>query len=381
MHYPRPVSTGSTLSATQPDSKWNREHPYPARLRSQHALTSVAAIKQVHHVEVDLGDSGLHYLPGDTLAFRIENDPALVDEILQVCGLTGNEELAAALRTRYEVTQAHAGFYKHYAAFCSNTSLQELVADGKRLRAYMEHRQIVDVLREFPTNLTAEQLLSCLRNLQDRQYSIASSQRITPDSVSLTVGLLQFSHDGLPRSGAGSGYLADRISPATTLQVYVVSNANFRLPEDPATPIIMIGPGTGIAPFRAFLQERQAVGATGRNWLLTGNRRRAEDFLYGSELEAWQRSGLLTRLDVAFSREGPGKVYVQDLLQQHAAEVFAWLQDGAFVYVCGDAKHMAEDVQKALLALVEHQGRLDAAAARQYLVALRQQKRYQRDVY
>lgn len=369
------------MSAPQSDSPWNREHPYPARLRNQYALTTAAAVKQVHHVEVDLGYSGLHYLPGDTLAFRIENDPALVDEVLQLCGIAGNGELAELLRTRYELTQAHPGFYKHYAACCSNAALQALVADAKQLRSYMEHRQIVDVLREFPATLTPEQLLSCLRQLQDRQYSIASSQRMTPDSVSLTVGLLQFSHDGRARSGAGSGYLSQRTTAATTLQVYVVNNPNFRLPDDPAAPVIMIGPGTGIAPFRAFLQERQATGATGRNWLFTGNRRRSEDFLYGNELTAWQQSGLLTRLDAAFSREGPDKTYVQHLLQQHAADVFAWLQNGAYLYVCGDAKHMAEDVQKALLALVEQEGKLDAAAARQYLVGLRQHKRYQRDVY
>lgn len=369
------------LSAPQPDSTWNREHPYPTHLRSQHALTAAAAVKQVHHIEVELGDSGLQYLPGDTLAVRIENDPALATEVLQLCGLAADGELAHALTTRYELTQAHPGFYKHYAACCTNTALQALVADAKQLRTFMEHRQIVDVLREFPATLTAEQLLSCLRHLQDRQYSIASSQRVTPESVSLTVGLLQFSHDGKPRSGAGSGYLSQRVTATSTLHVYVISNANFRLPEDQAAPVIMVGPGTGIAPFRAFLQERQASGATGRNWLLCGNRHRNEDFLYGDELTAWQKSGLLTRLDLAFSRDQPEKIYVQHLLRQQAAEVFAWLQDGAHLYVCGDAKHMAEDVQKALLALIEQQGRMDAAAARQYLLGLRQQKRYQRDVY
>ena len=369
------------LSATQPDSTWNRDHPYPARLRSQYPLTSAAAVKQVHHVEIELGDSGLHYLPGDTLAVRIENDPALAAEVLELCGLTGDAELAHLLTIRYELTQAHPGFYKHYASCCHNAVLQDLVADPVKLRSYMEHRQIVDVLREFPANLTADQLLSCLRQLQDRQYSIASSQRLMPDAVALTVGLVQFSHDGHARSGAGSSYLSQRVTAASRLQIYVNSNANFRLPEDPAAPVIMIGPGTGIAPFRAFLQERQATGAVGRNWLFSGNRHRNEDFLYGSELTAWKQSGLLTRLDVAFSRDQPERIHVQHLLQQHAADVFAWLQDGAHVYVCGDAKHMAEDVQKALLALIEQQGRLDANAARQYLVGLRQHKRYQRDVY
>ncbi len=195
------------------------------------------------------------------------------------------------------------------------------------------------------------------------------------------MGLLQFSSQGVNRTGAGSSYLAERVSADVRVPVYVISNPNFRLPPDPATPIIMIGPGTGIAPFRAFLQERQSLGETGPHWLLAGNRHRHEDFLYGDELLHWQHSGLLTRFDVAFSRDQPEKIYVQDLLQQHAADIYGWLQDGAHLYVCGDAKHMAEDVQKMLLQIIEQQSGLDATVARQYLVTLRQQKRYQRDVY
>jgi len=354
---------------------------YPARIaRTQH-LTAASAVKQVLHVEIDLGDSGLHYQPGDTLALRIENDPALVDEILALCGLGSDSELRQSLQCDYELTQVHAGFFKHYAAVCADPRLQQLANDTRLLRGYMEHRQIVDVLHEFPAPLSAGQLRGCLRRLQERQYSIASSQRVLPTAVALTVGLLQFRHDGHLRSGAGSGYLSQRLTVGSALQVRVVDNANFRLPADSATPIIMIGPGTGIAPFRAFLQQRQSIGAAGRNWLLAGNRRRDEDFLYGDELLAWQRNGLLTRLDTAFSRDQADKLYVQHLLLQHGAEVFAWLQQGAHLYVCGDARHMAEDVQKALLQLVESHGALSGDAARQYLIGLRQQKRYQRDVY
>lgn len=368
-------------SAPPHSSPWNREHPYPARLLNQRSLTTAAAIKQVHHVEIGLGDSGLQYQCGDTLAIRIENDLLLVQEILQLCGLSGDAGMTQALLREYELTQVHAGFFKHFAGYCADPQLQLLAADSKLLRSYMEHKQIVDVLREFPSRLTAEQLRGCLRRLQDRQYSIASSPLVKPDSVELTVGLLQFSHDGHVREGAGSGFLSHRVDNATPLLVHVVSNANFRLPAASEVPVIMIGPGTGIAPFRGFLQQRQASGASGRNWLLTGFRSHDQDFLYGDELLAWQQNGLLARLDVAFSRDQASKVYVQHLLQQQAGAIYQWLQEGAHLYVCGDARHMAEDVQKTLLDIIGQQGRMDAAAARQYLVKLRQDQRYQRDVY
>lgn len=378
--------SGKCLSDSAPPNapnpaQWNREHPYSARLAHKRPLTSAAAFKQVLHVEIDLGDSGIHWQPGDTLAIRIENDPALVQEVLDLCGLATDTALARALRQDYELTQVHAGFFKHYAGCNPDTQLLQLAADVRSLRPYMEHRQIVDVLREFPATLTADQLRGCLRNLQQRQYSIASSHRVNPTLVALTIGLLAFDHEGHLRRGAGSGFLAERATTATPLSVHVVSNPNFRLPTDPGTPIIMIGPGTGIAPFRAFLQERASLGQSGRNWLLAGNRRRDEDFLYGDELLAWQRSGLLSRLDTAFSRDQAEKIYVQQLLLLHGGEVFSWLQQGAHLYVCGDARHMAEDVQKALLQVVEQHGSLTPEAARQYLISLRQQQRYQRDVY
>ncbi len=362
-------------------SHWNRDHPFAARLLHKRVLTSPQAVKQVVHVELDLGDSGLQYLPGDTVALRVENDPVLVREILELCGLADDHVLKQALLRDHEITQVHPGFFKHYAAFCADPALQQLANDSKQLRLYMEHKQIVDVLRDFPAQPSADQLRSCLRRLQERQYSIASSQTQSPTAVALTVGVVQFDSHGHVRQGAASGFLADRVTPATPLLIHIVSNANFRLPADASTPIIMIGPGTGIAPFRAFLQHRQCSGMPGRNWLFAGNRRRADDFLYGDELLAWQKNGFLTRLDVAFSRDQIDKIHVQHLLLQQAPLVYQWLQEGAYVYVCGDARHMAEDVQKALLLLLEQQGGLGPEAARQYLVSLRQQQRYQRDVY
>jgi sulfite reductase (NADPH) flavoprotein alpha-component len=271
----------SVLLAKPPTTFWNREQPYVAHLHEHRALTTPAAVKQVRHIEIELGDSGITYEPGDTLAIRIQNDPTLAAEIMSACGLTDTPALLTSLQQQYELTQVHPGFFKHYGIYCQHPGLQQLLADSKQLRGYLEHKQILDVLQDFPAALTAEQLLSCLRHLQDRQYSIASSQRVTPHTVALTVGLVQFSNHGAARSGAGSSFLSERVVPATPLPVYVVANPNFRLPLDPATAVIMIGPGTGIAPFRAFLQERHSIGASGRHWLLAGNRRRSEDFLYG----------------------------------------------------------------------------------------------------
>jgi sulfite reductase (NADPH) flavoprotein alpha-component len=379
-----PVSDAVPAAIPQPLAGWNREHPYLAAIARQQVLNSADAIREVRHLELDLGDSDLRYEPGDTVGIVIENDPTLVAEMLAACGVCDTAEntaLKQQLLQQYEITQVHPGFLKHYSALCQHPALAALQADSKALRSFMEHRQIIDVLREFTTPLSGEQLLSCLRQLQPRQYSIASSQRQAPNTVALTVGILRFSANGRVRAGAGSSYLAERVAPSQRLPIYFVNNPNFRLPIDPATPILMIGPGTGIAPFRAFLQERAATGATGKNWLFCGNRSRAQDFLYADELLAYQHSGLLTRLDLAFSRDQPAKIYVQHLLQQHAAEVFAWLQAGAYVYVCGDAKHMAEDVQTTLLTIIAEQGKLEPSAARQYLVKLRQEKRYQRDVY
>src|SRR5690606_23081629 len=231
-----------------------------------------------------------------------------------------------------------------------------------------------------PGNIDAPAFLSCLRRLTPRQYSIASSQRQRMHSVELCVGQVVYEQDDALRKGAGSVYLGYRVHIGDRVPVFVVPNPNFRLPEDPDASVIMIGPGTGIAPFRAFLQERESTAARGRNWLLSGNPHRATDYLYGEELEAWKATGLLTKLDLAFSRDQAEKRYVQHCLLEQSAEVFAWLEQGASLYVCGDARRMAEDVQQALLRIIATEGGLDDAGARQYLVRLRQQKRYQRDV-
>ena len=368
----------------------SREHPYPALLVSQRRLTAVASSKDVRHIEFDLGDSGLAYVPGDTLGVWVGNDPALVTAVLDTCGLEptqgvtvdgGAHTLEAALLHKFELTQAHPGFIKHYAEASAHPELARLTADTKALRAYLDHRQIIDVLKQFPARITAGQLLACLRHMTPRQYSIASSPLIDPRRVALTVNMVRYQQDAETRVGAASGYFGWRVHEGDRVPVFVVSNPNFRLPADPATPVIMIGPGTGIAPFRAFLQQRAAQKASGDNWLFFGSPHRATDFMYESELDGYRADGTLRRLDLAFSRDQAEKVYVQQRMLEQAAQLFAWLQRGAFLYVCGDARHMAEDVQQALLAIIAQQGNMDTAAARQYLVKLRQDKRYQRDVY
>ena len=275
-------------------------------------------------------------------------------------------------------------FLTAYGALADSGKLAGLLAAGSEdaLRAYLAGRQIIDVVQEFPVpGLTAEQFVGLLRRLPPRLYSLASSLAAGPDEAHITVAAVRYETLGRQRLGVASGWLADRVQPGDTVPVFIEHNDNFRLPASADAPVIMVGPGTGVAPFRAFLQEREATGAGGRNWLLFGDRHFHTDFLYQTDWQAWHKGGLLTRLDVAFSRDQADKVYVQQRLRERAAEVYAWLQDGAHVYVCGDATAMAPDVHAALRGIVAAEGRLDTDAAEEYLRELSRNRRYQRDIY
>ena len=374
-------------------SQYNKQQPFAAELYTNQKITGRDSAKDVRHIEISLEGSGLTYLPGDALGVYFENDPVIVAELLSLTGLEGAAQvnlanqsvsLAEALTGQLELTQSYPAFVEKYAAATGNAALQQLAADKTALRSYLALRQIIDIVRDYPvttTAINAQQLVDALRKQQPRLYSIASSQAEVEDEVHLTVAVVRYDAFGQPHYGGASGYLAERLAEGDKVRVFVEQNNNFRLPADDDTPVIMVGPGTGIAPFRAFLQERDARGATGKNWLFFGNPHFTQDFLYQTELQGYLKQGLLSKLDVAFSRDSSEKVYVQHKLLKHAAEVFQWLEQGAHVYICGDANRMAKDVHQALLEIVQQQGGKNAEQAQQYLDELRVAKRYQKDVY
>ena len=285
------------------------------------------------------------------------------------------------MREDLDITQITPQFVRDYAVLCGAEELQGTAADAEALAAYLAATPPVGVLAEFPHKMTAQELYGLFRQQTPRLYSIASSQDEVGEEVHLTVGVVAFEHHGKAYTGAASGWLGGRLEEDGEVRVFVEPNKLFRLPENGDTPIIMIGAGTGVAPFRAFMQQRAANGDGGKNWLVFGNRKFTDDFLYQLEWQQFRKDGLLTRADLAWSRQGVEKVYVQDKLRQAAADVWAWLQDGAHIYVCGDAARMARDVENALLDIIAEQGGMDRDDAEEYLNGLREDKRYQRDVY
>ncbi|HEY0923096.1 assimilatory sulfite reductase (NADPH) flavoprotein subunit [Rheinheimera pacifica] len=371
-------------------SQYSKQQPFAAELYTNQKITGRDSTKDVRHIEISLAGSGLTYQPGDALGVYFSNDPELVRELLLLTAIArdtpvtlSDDKLTVeqALTEQLELTQSYPAFVEKYAAATNNVALTALAADKAALRAYISERQIIDIVRDYPGLLSAQQLVDALRKQQPRLYSIASSQAEVEDEVHLTVGVVRYDAYGQPHLGGASGFLAERLAEGATLKVFVEHNNNFRLPANDDTPVIMIGPGTGIAPFRAFLQQRDANSAAGKNWLFFGNPHFTQDFLYQLELQNYLKRGLLTKLDVAFSRDQAQKVYVQDKLRQHGSEVWQWLQDGAHLYICGDANRMAKDVQQALLDIVQQYGGKTAEQAQAYLDELRVAKRYQKDVY
>ncbi|ARZ02197.1 sulfite reductase [NADPH] flavoprotein, alpha-component [Yersinia ruckeri] len=392
-----PVQSASavaqTLSGTLDEitsSPYSKGTPLTAQLALNQKITGRYSEKDVRHIEIDLADSGLRYQPGDALGVWYENDPVLVDELLGLLWLKGDEPvtvdgktllLAQALCRHFELTQNTAIIVDKYAALSRDEKLIALLADKTELQYYAHNTPIVDMVRQAPADLNADQLITLLRPLAPRLYSIASSQAENETEVHITVGIVRYDIDGRPRSGGASGFLADRLDIDGDVRVFIEHNDNFRLPASPETPVIMIGPGTGIAPFRAFMQQRDAEGATGENWLFFGNPHFTDDFLYQVEWQRYVKEGLLTHIDLAWSRDQPQKIYVQDKLREKGAEVWRWIQQGAHIYVCGDANRMAKDVEKALLDVVAEHGGMDAEQADEFLSELRFARRYQRDVY
>ncbi|MFM5027518.1 assimilatory sulfite reductase (NADPH) flavoprotein subunit [Aeromonas rivipollensis] len=368
-------------------SQYHKENPFPAKLSVNQKITGRDSTKDIRHIEINLEESGITYQPGDALGIWFDNDADLVGEVLALTGLSGDETTAqgplrAALTRHFELTRLHGGFITGLADISGNPALKDLAGDKAQVNALVASAQVVDVLKRFPSSLSADQLVKLLRPLTPRLYSIASAQSEVEEEVHLTVGVVRYpQEDGTVRSGGASSYLADRLAEEAEVRVFVEHNDNFRLPANPDTPVIMVGPGTGIAPFRAFMQEREAQGAEGKNWLIFGNPHFTQDFLYQVEWQRYVKSGLLSKISLAFSRDQANKIYVQDRLREAGLELYQWLEAGAHFYVCGDANHMAKDVQEALLDVISDHGHKSREEAEEYLSELRRAKRYQRDVY
>ena len=379
-------ASGSPAPAA-PASAYNKANPFPATLLVRQKITGRDSEKDVRHIEIDLSGSGLQYRAGDALGVWFENDPAVVDEILAAVSLKGDEPVNAggqgktvreALLHDWEIGLNTPQFVQGYAEISGNPELKQAAADAS---AYAAANPIAGIVSQYPAALTAEQLAGLLRPLAPRLYSISSAPEEVGEEVHLTVGVLRYEHNGIPRTGAASGFLGERLEEEGSVRVFVEENPRFRLPENPDTPVIMIGAGTGVAPFRAFMQQRAANGDSGKNWLIFGNQHFTQDFLYQTEWQGWAKDGLLNKYDFAWSRDQEEKIYVQHKIREEAAELWQWLQQGAHIYVCGDASRMAKDVEQALLDTIAEQGGLSADDADEYLDNLRQEGRYQRDVY
>ena len=396
--------TAAVAPVVPPASRsYGRDNPFPARLRACVRLNGPGSEKDTRHVVLDLKGSNLSYKPGDALGVYPENCPSLVQRILELLDASGAEDVPAPDGSHLSLREA---LLRHYTITRPTRRLAELLglvrtetrsvegltaaaaaalaaAEAAAPDPFADGRQVLDLLTEWrAVRPRPDKFVESLSPLQPRLYSIASSPLAHPDEVHLTVGVVRFENPmGLPCKGVCSTYLAERVRPGQKVRAFVHASTRFGLPADNNTPIIMVGPGTGVAPFRAFLHHRRAAGAKGRSWLFFGDRRRSSDFLYRPDLEQHLSDGALTRLDTAFSRDGAEKAYVQHRMLEHAAELWKWLQDGAHFYVCGDARRMAKDVDETLRLIVWEQGGMTQPDVDAYMTHLTKSGRYQRDVY
>lgn len=376
---------------------FSRKNPFPSALLTRRRLDGPGSEKETFHYEFSLAESGLVYEPGDSLGVFPTNAPVLVDEILNLLGFSGEEEVGGAagesiplrsalLRERTITTPSRQFVQLVAERVPAARSLLEYCDPNQRakLDTYLWGRHVVDLLTEYAelrNKLSPAEFVASLSKLQPRLYSIASSLKRYPDQAHLLVTNVGFVSHGRARKGVCTSFLSERIKEQARVPVFIHSAKHFRLPADPAAPVIMIGVGTGLAPYRGYLQERQAAGASGRNWLFFGEQRRSANFYHEQEFAAYASSGLLTRFETAFSRDQSQKIYVQHRIREEGREVWSWLHEGAYLYVCGDAERMAPDVDAAIHAVVEEHGAMSKEAAAEYVANLRTQKRYRRDVY
>ncbi|WP_367155483.1 sulfite reductase subunit alpha [Methylomonas sp. HYX-M1] len=387
------VAVVDTGSQDNGKPAYNRKNPFPAKLLVNRLLTAEHSSKETRHYEISIAGSGLSYEAGDALCVVPTNCPDLVAQIVKALGCTGSEDepvggelmpLSEALRTHFEIKTPSKELVEEIARRSGDQQLNALLQAGDKdqLSDYLWGRDTLDLLLQFPSvELSAAEFLALLKPLQHRAYSISSSSKQHPDAVHLTVASVRYDAHGRHHKGVCSTYLADLVDADSDVKIFFTPNNNFRVPADDNLPMIMVGPGTGIAPFRAFLQERRARNANGKNWLFFGDRNAATDFIYRNEIEDMQATGILTRLDLAFSRDQEQKIYVQDRMKEHGAELFAWLEQGGYFFVCGDAYRMAKDVDQALHDIIREHGKLTLVDTVEYVNNLKKEKRYVRDVY
>jgi sulfite reductase (NADPH) flavoprotein alpha-component len=375
------------------ESTYSRTNPFRAEVLDNLNLNGRGSNKETRHLELSLEGSGISFEPGDSLGIYPENEPELVNMLLEELKWSPDESvtinkqgevlsLRDALKTYFEITTLTKPLLEKAAQLTANSDLLELLNDSDKVKSYLEGHDLLDVVRDFgPVNSSPQEVVSILRKMPARLYSIASSLNANPDEVHLTIGAVRYNAHGRDRKGVCSMFTAERLQPGDTVPIYIQHNENFKLPANPDTPIIMVGPGTGVAPFRSFMQEREETGAEGKSWMFFGDQHFVTDFLYQTEWQKWLKDGVLTKMDVAFSRDTAEKVYVQHRMLEQSKELFQWLREGAAVYICGDEKHMAHDVHQTLIDIIQKEGSLSQEEAEAYLADMQQQKRYQRDVY
>jgi sulfite reductase (NADPH) flavoprotein alpha-component len=379
-----------SVSTTAKVQEYTRRNPFQATVLDKVKITGRDSDKEVYHVELSLEGSGITYEPGDSVGILASNPPALVDGILKFKGFDGSEtvtinegefSIQEALLNYLEITVLTRDVIQQYYERTTNPKLHEVIESEEKLDQYLYGHDVLDLLEEFPADLSAQELVQVLRSFPARLYSISSSQLAVGEEVHITVSRVRYSRNGRERSGACSTYLADQIEPDSFVSVFIEKNPAFKLPESEETPVILVGAGTGVAPYRAFLQQREANNQKGKTWLFFGERRFSSDFLYQIEWQKLIKDGYLEKIDVAFSRDQEQKIYVQHRLIEKQKEIYEWLNKGASIYLCGDMKQMARDVQKALLQIFETQGGMSEEKAMEFLKKIKREKRFQTDVY
>ena len=375
------------------EKKYSKSYPYDAEVLTNINLNGRGSDKETRHIELLLDNFGEEYEPGDCVVVLPQNDPAIVDLLISTLGWSPetqvliNEDgdtlnLEEALTSHFEITKLTKPLIENAAIFFDNEELSEKIQDKEWIQNYVEGRDLIDLLNDFATTeLQPENLHQLLRKLPPREYSISSSYKATPDEVHITVGAVRYQAHGRERSGVCSVQFAERIQEGDTIPIYLKRNPNFKFPQDESTPVIMIGPGTGVAPFRSYMQEREELGFEGNTWLFFGDQHFTTDFLYQTEWQEWLEDGTLSKLDIAFSRDTDKKVYVQHKIAENSEQFNRWIENGATIYVCGDESKMAKDVHQAIKNVLIKEQNLSETDAEEYLKQMKRDKRYQRDVY